>query len=137
MHRFRGFLGGLWVGGQLYRFATYTGAVIERIQVLHSVGGGSVGAEIVIRTAQHRLELNATGNHANAAVLYGPAPGGRFVPYVREMLGAELRVRLTSRSDGTVLFDAIGLHAGFELESIIANHSDPSGRSTLDYSDLL
>jgi hypothetical protein len=50
--------------------------------------------------------------------LFGPVPGGEFKPFVREMLGAELTVRLTRRSDGVVLFDAVGQHAGLEIESM-------------------
>lgn len=32
-HAFRGFIVGLWLGGKLYRFATYSGARIESLQI--------------------------------------------------------------------------------------------------------
>jgi hypothetical protein len=42
------------------------------------------------------------------------------------MLGAELKVRLTRRSDGKVIFEAVGQHAGLEIESL-----EPGGLSLL------
>eukprot|EP00037_Helgoeca_nana_P002629 m.35011 g.35011 ORF g.35011 m.35011 type:complete len:437 (+) comp12733_c0_seq1:48-1358(+) len=119
--RFRGFLGGLRVGDTLYRFATYSGAVIERFEATQRGA-----ATVSIRTPQHRLEVWALGDMETAALLHGPTPGGRFEPFVHEMLGAELKVRLTRRSDGKVIFEAVGQHAGLEIES-----KEPGGLSLL------
>jgi hypothetical protein len=102
-------------------FCRYSGAVIERFEATQRGA-----ATVSIRTPQHRLEVWALGDMETAALLHGPTPGGRFEPFVHEMLGAELKVRLTRRSDGKVIFEAVGQHAGLEIESL-----EPGGLSLL------
>lgn len=114
--RFRGFLGCLWLPqlGGLFRFATYTGAVIEKL--VTSANRSRV--EIVIRSAQHRLLVSAEGDRQAAALLHGPTPGGKFEPFVNEMLGASVAVQLIRLSDGRIIFQGRGGHSGLEIESI-------------------
>jgi len=50
---FRGFICGLWHKGNLYRFATYTGAEIEKLQVFDD------RIDWVLRDRQYRLEMIA------------------------------------------------------------------------------
>eukprot|EP00035_Acanthoeca_spectabilis_P030528 m.9755 g.9755 ORF g.9755 m.9755 type:complete len:431 (-) comp4219_c0_seq1:1518-2810(-) len=111
--RFRGFLGALRLGDTIYRFATYQAAVIERCDI--STRGA---VTVTIRSAQHRLQVWALGDFERAALLHGPTPGGAFEPFVREMLGAEVKVKLIRRSDGLVLFEGVGKEAGLEIESM-------------------
>lgn len=91
----------------------YQAAVIERCDI------STRGAVIVtIRSAQHRLQVWALGDFERAVLLHGPTPGGAFEPFVREMLGAEVKVKLIRRSDGLVLFEGVGKEAGLEIESM-------------------
>ncbi len=102
---FPGFIVGLWLDGKLYRFATYTGAKLEKLTVSD--------AEVfwVLADDQHRLEMRA--QRAAGGLLKGPSKldmGKR----VDETLQASVDVRLTSRS-GQVLFSSTGHHAGLEV----------------------
>jgi hypothetical protein len=123
--RFRGFLGCLWLPnhGGLYRFATYTGAVVERLVVQRNQSRVS----LALRSAQYRLTVLAGGKREAAVTLHGPTPGGRFEPFVREMLDAEVEVRLERRSDAAVLFRGRGMAGGLEIESM-----EPGGMRHLE-----
>eukprot|EP00041_Stephanoeca_diplocostata_P015070 m.285020 g.285020 ORF g.285020 m.285020 type:complete len:149 (-) comp19914_c0_seq12:2286-2732(-) len=114
---------GLWLDGKLYRFATYTGAMIEKLTV-HDHGH----ATVVLRSAQHRLVVDAYGDYNSAPALFGPVPGGGFVPFVHEMLGATVVVTLERRSDGRILFHGMGTHAGLEIESVASNATRARGK---------
>jgi tocopherol cyclase len=113
--RFRGFLGGLWLPqhGGLYRFATYTGAVVESL----SVSPDENRVRVVIRSAQHALTVTAEGRREEALRLHGPTPGGHFEPWVDEMLGARVQVELVRRSDGQMVFSGESEQGGLEIES--------------------
>lgn len=102
---FPGFIVGLWLGGKLYRFATYTGAKLEKLTVND--------AEVfwVLADAQHHLEMRA--RRAEGGLLKGPTKldmGKR----IDESLKSSIDVRLTTRS-GQVLFESTGRHAGLEV----------------------
>lgn len=102
---FPGFIVGLWLGGRLYRFATYTGAKLEKLAVSD--------AEVfwVLSDSQHRLEMRA--QRAIGGLLKGPSKldmGKR----VDETLQASIDVRLTTRS-GQLIFASTGRHAGLEV----------------------
>jgi len=61
---FPGFITGLWHGGVLYRFATYTGASIERLEITDRQ------ACLTVRNKHHRLEMVAT--RAEGGLLHAP-----------------------------------------------------------------
>ena len=110
---FPGFIIGLWHGGQLYRFATYTGARTERLVVTeHTI-------EWVVGNRDHRLEMFVTqGADSTFGLLKGPDTfemGKR----VAESLSATAHVRLTDRA-GRALFEGTGRHAGLEVHEVEA-----------------
>lgn len=125
LFRFRGFLGGLWLpdNGGLYRFATYTGAVVERLQVSQDQSH----VELSIRSAQYRILVEASGNRNASVVLHGPKPGGKFEQYVQEMLDAQVSVKLVKRSNDEVIFSGVAKLGGLELESM-----EPGGIQLLE-----
>ena len=105
---FRGFIAGLWHGGQLHRFATYTGARVEKL----TIGDDSV--TWIVRDRRHRLEMVA--QRARTGVLRGPSGvdmGGR----VPESLQSAVRVRLSSVVGGGehLIFEGTGRNAGLEV----------------------
>lgn len=105
---FRGFIAGLWYGGLLYQFATYTGARVEKL----SIGDDSV--TWIVRDRRHRLEMVA--QRARTGVLRGPRGmdmGGR----VPESLQSTVAVRLSSVADGGehLIFEGTGRNAGLEV----------------------
>ncbi|MGD8968983.1 MAG: tocopherol cyclase family protein [Anaerolineae bacterium] len=105
---FRGFIIGVWHEGALYRFATYTGAQIEKL----TIGEDEVDAVIVDRG--HRLEI--TARSAAGGVLRGPT-GTDMAGRVPESLRATVMVRLSTRGrDSThIIFEGSGRNAGLEV----------------------
>lgn len=102
---FTGFLAGMTVGGELYKFTTYAGSRIERLEVL----GRSVEIELA-GPRSRRLVIRAT--RETGAELRSPRDGamrGRIV----ETLASRVDVRL--ESDGRVLFEGNGHSAGLEV----------------------
>lgn len=103
---FRGFIIGLWRQRRLYRFATYSGAKIEKL----SIGGQQV--DWSVRDRHYRLEMQA--RQALGGLLFGPTRvemGKR----VDETLDANVELRL-SRLSGETLFEGRGRYAGLEVE---------------------
>jgi len=102
---FRGFIVGLWLDGKLHRFATYSGARIESLQIFDD------HVDWVLRYRQSRLFLKA--NRVLGGLLRGPTRldiGQRAL----ETLNATVQVRFESLQ-GKVLFDATGAHTGLEV----------------------
>lgn len=102
---FVGFIAGVLIGEELYRFATYTGA---RLTAFSSWPGG---AKMTLQDHKYRLEAEV--DEANSAPLRAPVHG-RMIARADESLDAQLRAKLTRLHDGAVLLDDIGLHAGVE-----------------------
>jgi tocopherol cyclase len=102
---FLGFIIGLWVDQQLYRFSTYTGARIERLRFTPDQVDWAVGDK------RYLLELKAF--RAQGGLLRGPSKldmGRRVV----ESLQAQVQVRLQTRS-GELIFTDQGDCAGLEV----------------------
>ena len=106
---FRGFIIGLWMDGALHRFATYTGARTERLELQDQ--------RVVWVVSDRKLRLELEAVQAGGGLLYGPTRqdmGKR----VDETLDATIHVRLCQRS-GPVLFEGTGHHAGLEINGDI------------------
>jgi hypothetical protein len=102
---FRGYIVGLWHQGVLYRFATYTGARIDTLQI------DDQRVDWVLHDRRFRLEMHV--QRAQTGLLRGPTGldmGGR----VPESLQAVAQVRLTTLQ-GDVLFADTGRHGGLEI----------------------
>jgi hypothetical protein len=105
---FRGFIVGLWHEGTLYRFATYTGARIEKLII------GEDEIHAVISDSRHQLKIKA--RRAAGAVLRGPT-GVDMAGRVPESLRATVIVRLSAlEKDGVhLIFAGSGRSAGLEV----------------------
>ncbi len=102
---FPGYIVGLWLDGELYPFATYTGAELVDLaiddQYVHAV----------LEDRQYRLSLQA--RRAAGGLIKGPSEldmGRR----INETLNARVDVAL-STLDGETLFEGVGHHAGLEV----------------------
>ena len=101
---FRGFIIGLWHADRLYRFATYTGARIEKLELFDD------HIEWVVRSRDHRLEMSAT--RPLGGLLLGPTRiemGKR----VNETLLSTIELRLSALS-GEQIFAGKGRNGGLE-----------------------
>jgi len=101
---FTGFIIGLLHNGRIERFATYNGAVIERLKV------EAEHVEISVRRKKRRLHVRA--KRVSGAVLASPVEGvmeGR----IREAMESELYVEF--EENGRIAFSATGRNAGLEI----------------------
>lgn len=105
MH-FTGFLSFLRVGGDVYRFATYTGA---KIKLLNHRDGN-----LKIAVRDRRYSLVISGRYDGSSALKAPAQG-RMLRDIRESVSSEVHVSLKENS-GKVIFEGLGKNAGMEIE---------------------
>ena len=117
---FRGFIVGLLHAGVLYRFATYTGAHIERLQVTEDHVFWTICGPVDGRTQRHRLEITAQRNEEGVDLLHAPARTA-MVQRVLESLTAQIDLRLTRLEHGgdTQIFAGSGQCAGLEIGGAI------------------
>jgi tocopherol cyclase len=102
---FRGFIVGLWLDGRLYRFATYTGARLQNLQIYDD------HVDWILQDRRYRLHLVA--RRVQGGLLRGPTRldmGKRVV----ETLNATVELRLETLQ-GAAIFEAVGAHAGLEV----------------------
>ncbi len=102
---FPGHIVGLWRDKTLYRFATYTGSRVEKLEIADSQ------VTWVLRDSRHRLEM--TAQQAEGGLILGPMHlemGKR----VAETLRANVSVRMSTLK-GQVLFSGEGRDAGLEV----------------------
>ncbi len=107
---FPGFIIGLWQGGHLRRFATYTGARTEHLEI------GDEHVTWVVGDRHHQLEMNAL--RAEGGLLYGPTRQ-EMHKRVDETMNATVSVTLRERK-GSILFQETGRHAGMEVQGDLA-----------------
>lgn len=112
---FTGFLAGLWHGGRLYRFATYTGA---RLEAFH-VDGEKVSLTLADPPgllAHERFRLRVTVERSSGARFHEPTASG-MVERIVETLSARLKVQLLCLQDGgeSLVFAGQGRWAGLEV----------------------
>ena len=106
---FPGFIIGLWHERRLYRFATYTGARVKNLAAKEN------RVDWIVQDRRYRLEINAHRDGGfQTGVLRGPTGldmGGR----VPESLKAQVSMRLSAVSDGSIIFEDTGYNAGLEI----------------------
>jgi hypothetical protein len=119
---FRGFIVGLWHDDLLYRFATYTGALIDRLEVTEKrVEWAMTGSPLEGDKTAHRLEIGARREGPGTDLLHAPVRSG-MERRVLESLTATVEVRLT-RLDShgeQVVFEGTGRNAGLEVGGDVA-----------------
>lgn len=102
---FPGFIIGLWHSGTLHRFATYTKAKTDHLEITDD----HVEWQISDRTEV----LEITARRAQGGLLYGPTRE-QMGDRVGETMLSEITVALRTRS-GEVIFEGTGRHAGLEI----------------------
>lgn len=104
---FPGFIIGLQLDNQLFRFATYLGSTLEKVRL----DGNTV--EIIVRSKEAVLEIR--GVQGRTTLLPAPTPGQGMVPRVQESIDALVRVRLLDAA-GVIIYAGESSHAGMEIE---------------------
>ncbi len=108
-HSFRGFIVGLLHRGTLYRFATYTGAKLEALDITPAA------VQLTLTDRLYRLDITAhRPPPAATGALRGPNRTDMRTR-VLESLSARISARLTARQSGAEIFAGEGRHAGLEV----------------------
>jgi len=102
---FRGFTVGFYHHRHLYRFATYTGAFIEKLEISDD--------RVVWSIRDSRYCLEMTSERAVGGLLLAPVRT-EMHKRVDETLKASVYVRLF-RLDGSLVFEGLGRNAGLEV----------------------
>jgi hypothetical protein len=102
---FRGFIVGLWMNGELFRFATYTGAKTDLLGVTES--------EVIWKMSDRKYRLELTVSRSETGDLKGPTRQDMSMR-VAESLTAKIHVKLL-RTNGEIIFEDTGKHAGLEI----------------------
>jgi len=102
---FPGFIIGLWHNGVLWRFASYTGARIEQLDISEKT------VRIAVRDRRNRLELQV--DRAGGVSLRGPTKTDMGMR-VDESLAGQVHANLMTMQ-GEILFEGSGHHAGLEV----------------------
>jgi tocopherol cyclase len=104
---FNGFIVGLWMDGRLYRFATYTGAKVDRLAI------GDDRIDWVISDRKYQLEMVA--RRVEGGILRAPSII-EMDRRIAETLNSSVEVRLFHRHGGHLrpLFEDTGRSAGLE-----------------------
>jgi hypothetical protein len=115
---FAGFLGGLLLNGELYRFATYTGARVTDLTV----------DDKVVRFSVHdrRKRMDIIASREVGSVLQAPTTL-QMDRRIMETLSARIDVTFSERVDGRWVqrFSGQGKHAGLEVVgdlSLVSSH---------------
>jgi tocopherol cyclase len=102
---FRGFIIAFWHNRQLYRFATYTGAKVEKLELTDD------HVFWVVSDRHHRLEM--ISERTVGGLLHAPIRT-EMHRRVNETLQSTIQVKLTNRA-GEVVFNGVGRCAGLEV----------------------
>ncbi len=106
---FVGFLGFLYTGEQLYRFATYNRSTIQELAVSDNA--------ISTRISNSRYDLWVTVQGRDSGSLAAPR-SGTMDRYIKESVMSRVRITLKDKL-GKLLFDGTGDPAGFEISGDI------------------
>lgn len=106
---FRGFLVGFVLDGELHRFTTYTGAVIETLEL------DETGVVLLLANRTHRLEIRA--HRTTGAMLLAPYEG-QMLERVAETMTSEIELRFLERS-GEVVYEGTGRSACLEAQGAL------------------
>ncbi len=108
---FRGFIIGLLHRGKLYRFATYTGAVLKGLRVEERF------VHIEVQDKRYGLVINA--ERSTVGILHSPHDDD-MRPRTAESLDAITEVELRDRGTGELIFGGTGRHSGLDINGNLA-----------------
>ncbi len=104
---FPGYIIGLLLEGELHRFTTYTGSVLERLEM------SDTHLHLRIKNRSHRLDVDA--RKSEGAILHAPYED-QMIARVAETMTSEVEVRLSRLEDGAIVFEGRGANACLEAQ---------------------
>ena len=103
---FPGFIIGVWHQNRLYRFATYTGAKIRKLEV------DEQKIHWIVADRRFTLDIRIDRPNTTPALLHAPTTSG-MDRHIEERLNAKICLRLYNETG--VIFEETGRHAGLEV----------------------
>jgi hypothetical protein len=105
---FRGFIIGLLIEGEVYRFATYTGARLKYLKIKNR------SLDFEVADKQYRLHVHARRD--KEVILHAPY-SGQFIQRASESLFSELKITLSMKKNNSesVILSASGYPAGIDV----------------------
>lgn len=103
---FIGFLSVLKVGNSYYRFATYTGAKINFLDIENEL--------IFISIENKHLKLEVKGHKKARGSLSAPVTGD-MQRIIKESLDSVINVKLINKKSGEIIHEDMGTHSGMEI----------------------
>lgn len=107
---FRGFIAGLLIEKKLYRFTTYTNAVLKYLRIDEQ----NISFEIVDK----KYTLTVQGKRNESGIIYGPYDS-EMLPKVTESLNSVLHVKLIDNLSEDIIFEGTGKHAGLDVNGTL------------------
>lgn len=103
---FVGFIGGLWLNGELYQFTTYNGTRLASCKISDEL------VNVELRNKKQILHIEAHRDHAThlAAPIFGDMSGR-----IQESMTAKVKVTLVNARNKNIIFEGEGKHAGLEI----------------------
>jgi len=109
---FIGFLSFLYIDGKLYRFATYNGSKLSKVEKKEN------GTSILITNNSYKLEVEA--QQKGTGTLKAPQHGA-MDRHIKESVDSEINIKLTDNND-QVIYEDHGIRAGMEVMEGIFNY---------------
>lgn len=106
---FDGYLVGFSHNKKLYRFTTYTGAIVTKLQLKDK--------EIILHVTDKKYRIEITASKSKAVNLHSPVDGS-MVGRILESLTSEIYVRLielNKKERERILFEGTGRNAGLDI----------------------
>ncbi len=104
---FRGYIIAFLLDGELHRFTTYTGSVLERLEM------SETHLHLAIRNRTHRLVVDA--EKSDGAILHAPYEE-QMIERVAETMTSNVGVQLRRLVDDEVVFEGPGVNACLEAQ---------------------
>ncbi|WP_042275233.1 tocopherol cyclase family protein [Faecalimicrobium dakarense] len=116
IRNFRGFLIGVTIGKEFYRFTTINNSKLT----LKNIGQD---IELTATNKNLKLTLNTYTNRDDFVLCMGPK-NGNMIPLVKETLSAKVYMTLEDTSDGRLIYKGVGHSCGVEYGGKLINILD-------------
>ncbi len=107
---FRGFIIGMLVNDNLYRFTTYTGAKLNNLTLIDN--------NVTIDVEDKKYQLLVNARRIDSAIIYGPYDN-EMLPKVTESLNSEVDVKLLDKKGNRIIYEGKGYYAGLDINGTV------------------
>ncbi|MFX1481004.1 MAG: tocopherol cyclase family protein [Promethearchaeota archaeon] len=106
---FNGFLSALWHKGDFYKFATYTRAKVNFLEI------NPDSIQIIVEDKTYRLEFEITKKGIGSGLLKAPEEGV-MSGHIAESINSKIKLKLLDKKKGSIIIDDMGVNAGLEIK---------------------